>query len=121
MSAAIPYFTLVIIGVPVEDVVRRTARVRLAVTVAGCEMLDVVRTARVREGVVVVVVPAVVNGATVDGDTMLMLLPLPLLLIIEGSDAALGTVTFPMARDCVVGGDVKPAAVVVVVVAPLDG
>ena len=106
-----------IIGVPVEDVVRRTARVRLGVTVAGCEMPDVVRTARIRDAVVVVVV----TGATVDGDTMPMLLPLPLLLIIVGSDAALGTVRFPMARDCVVDGDVTAAVVVVVGIAPLDG
>jgi len=97
MSAAIRYFTLVIIGVPVEDVVRRTARVRLAVTVAGCEMLDVVRTARVREGVAVVVV----TGATVDGDTMLMLLPLPLPLPLP---LLLLPLPPPAPLDCVMGG-----------------
>jgi hypothetical protein len=108
----------VITGVPFADVVRRTARVRLEVTVTGCEMLpEVVRTARVRDGVVVVVVVAVVRGATVNGDTMLMFpVPLPLLLIIDGSDAAPGTVTFPMARDCVVDGDVMAALVDVVAV-----
>ena len=103
----------VIIGVPFEDVVKRTARVRLGVTVAACDAGAVLRTARVRDAVVVVVTGVIVEGCvTVTG------VVLPLLLIIVGSDAALGTVRFPIARDCFVDGDVMAAVVVIVARVP---
>lgn len=75
-----------IIGVPFDVVVRRTARVRLDETVA-------------------------VIGLIVAADAKLPLLLL--LLIMVGSDAAPGTVTLPIARVCVVEGAVTVAGVVV--------
>jgi hypothetical protein len=100
----------VIIGVPFDEVVIRTARVRLGATVAGCDIAEVLRTARVRDGVVVVV-----TGVMVDGDvTVVLVLPvLPLLLIIVGRDAADGIVTLPIARCCVVADGAVTVAVVV--------
>jgi hypothetical protein len=107
----------VIIGVPFDEVVMRTARVRLGATLDGCDIAEVLRTARVRDGVVVVV-----TGVMVDGNvTVVLVLPvlLPLLLIIVGRggvgrDAADGIVTFPIARCCVVDGAVTAAVLVVV-------
>ncbi len=98
-----------IIGVPSEVLVRRTARVRLGLTVAGCEATEVLRTARVRDGVVVSV-----TGAASEG-----VVTVPLLLIIVGSVAADGIVRFPIERICVAGGAVTAAAVVGVVAALL--
>jgi hypothetical protein len=81
----------VIIGVPFEVVVRRTARVRLgAAAVAGCEVVAVLRTARLRAAVV---------GVTVAGNVTVAGAPTLLLLIIVGSGAAPGIVMFPIARD----------------------
>lgn len=73
------------------------------------------RTARVREGVVVVV-----TGVMVDGDVTVPL-PLLLLLIMVGSVAADGIVRFPIERVCVAGGAVTAAVGVVVVAALLLG
>ncbi|HEX7139297.1 MAG TPA: hypothetical protein VF219_15690, partial [Vicinamibacterales bacterium] len=91
-----------IIGVPLDVVVRRTARVRLGVTVAGCE-IAVLRTARVREDV-----EFVITGLIVDAEVTVV--PLPLLLIIVGSIAADGIVRFPIARVRLVDGTVAAAA-----------
>ena len=98
-----------IIGVPFDVVVRRTARVRLALTVTGCIVVaDVDRTARLREAAV-----AAVTGVIVAAEVTVVML-LPLLLIIVGSDAADGTERLPIARDCFVDGAVAVAVVVVV-------
>jgi hypothetical protein len=112
IAAGMLYGVFVISAVPLDVVVRRTARVRLAATVAGCDVVEATRTARVRDGVVVVV-----TGVMVDGAVMIVLvLPmlLPLLLIMLGRDAADGIETFPIARCCVADGAVTAAVVVVV-------
>jgi hypothetical protein len=76
----------VIIVVPSELFVMRTARVRLGVTVAGCETTEPIRTARVRDGVAVF-------------DTLLLLVipatPIDTTLL----DDADGMMTLPTARD----------------------
>jgi hypothetical protein len=112
----------VIIGVPFEVVVTRTARVRLLVpaTVAGFEAVALLRTARLRDAAVVVVA-----GVTVAGNETVVGLLTLLLLIIVGSGAAPRMVMFPIARDCTVdcvaGGAVTAAVVAVEpIVVPLE-
>ena len=88
---------------------------RLALTVAGCDFADAdeTRTARVRDGDVVVV-----TGVMVDAEVTVVPV-LPLLLIIVGSDAADGIVRLPIAGDVVTDGAATAAVVLVVAVRPL--